>query len=76
MTVWYAGLDDSKPVYQTVICVDYFYSLHVSDSYVSIIIRVNCINTTSGTCHSVQMTVWYAGLDSSKPAYQTVIHAE
>jgi hypothetical protein len=31
----------------------YFYSLHVSDSYVSIIRRINCINTTSGICHSV-----------------------
>ena len=31
----------------------YFYSLHVSGSHVPIIRRVNCINTTSGTCHSV-----------------------
>ena len=31
----------------------YFYSLHVSDSYVSIIRRINCINTTSGICRSV-----------------------
>jgi len=30
----------------------YFYSLHVSDSYVPIIRSINCINTTSGTCHS------------------------
>ena len=30
----------------------YFHSLHVSDSYVSIIRRVNCINATSGICHS------------------------
>ena len=30
----------------------YFYSLHVSDSYVSIIKRINCINT-SGIYHSV-----------------------
>ena len=29
----------------------YFYSLHVLDSYVSIIRRINCINTTSGICH-------------------------
>ena len=38
----------------------YFCSLHVSDSYVSIIRRMNCINTTYGVCHSVSMTVWYA----------------
>ena len=38
-------------------------SLHVSSSHVLIIRRVNCINTTSGICHSVQMTVQYAGLD-------------
>jgi len=31
----------------------YFYSLHVSDTYVSIIRRINCINATSGLCHSV-----------------------
>jgi len=31
----------------------YSYSLHVSDSYVSIIRRINYINTTSGICHSV-----------------------
>jgi hypothetical protein len=33
-------------------CV-YFYSLHVSDSHVSITRRINCINTTFGVCHSV-----------------------
>ena len=33
-------------------CV-YFYSLHVSGSHVPIIRRINCINTTSGICHSV-----------------------
>jgi len=31
----------------------YFYSLHVSDGHVPIISRINCINTTSGICHSV-----------------------
>ena len=31
----------------------YIYSLHVSDSYVSIIRIINCINTTSGICQSV-----------------------
>jgi len=31
----------------------YFYSLHVSGSHVPIIKRINCINTTSGICHSV-----------------------
>jgi hypothetical protein len=31
----------------------YFYSLHVSGSHVPIISRINCINTTSGICHSV-----------------------
>ena len=30
----------------------YFYSLHVSGSHVPIIRRINCINTTSGICHS------------------------
>jgi len=31
----------------------YFHSLHVSGSHVPIIRRINCINTTSGICHSV-----------------------
>jgi len=30
----------------------YFYSLNVSGSHVSIIRRINCINTTFGICHS------------------------
>jgi len=51
----------------------YFYSLHVSGSHVPIIRIINYINMTSGICHSVQMTVWCAGLDetavSSKPAH-------
>jgi len=38
---------------QFVFMYAYFYSLHVSDSYVSIIRRIDCINTTSGICHSV-----------------------
>jgi hypothetical protein len=42
----------------------YFSSLHVSDSHVPIIRRINCINT-SGICHSVRMTVWCAGLDET-----------
>jgi hypothetical protein len=44
----------------------YFNSLHVSGSHVPIIRRINCINTTSGICHSVQMTVWCAGLDKTQ----------
>ena len=44
----------------------YFYSLHVSGSHVSIIRRINCINT-SCISHSVQMTVWCPGLDESHP---------
>jgi len=31
----------------------YFNSLHVSSTHVLIIGRINCINTTSGTCHSM-----------------------
>ena len=54
---------------------DYSKSLHVSSTHVFIIRRINCINTTSGICHCMYVTVWYAGLDGtavpSKPAYQT-----
>ena len=31
----------------------YYYSVHVLGSHVPIIRRINCINTTSGICHSV-----------------------
>jgi hypothetical protein len=31
----------------------HFYSLHVSSNHVPIIRRINCINKTSGICHSV-----------------------
>jgi len=34
----------------------YFYSLHVSDSHVPVIRRINCINTTSGICHLYRVT--------------------
>jgi len=46
----------------------YFYSLHVLDTYVPIIRRINCTNTTSCICHSVKMTFCYA--------YQKVIYTE
>jgi hypothetical protein len=39
----------------------YFFSLHVSGDYVPIIRRNNCFYVTLGICHSVWMTVWYAG---------------
>jgi hypothetical protein len=45
----------------------YFYYLHVSGSHVPIIRRINFINTTSGICHSVQMTVWCAGVHTCTP---------
>jgi len=48
----------------------YSNSLHVSNDQVLIIRRVNCINTTFGVCHSMQVTVWYAG------AYHTVTYIE
>jgi hypothetical protein len=44
------------------LCV-YFYSLHVSGKYVPIIRRNYCAYATLGICHSVWMTVWYAGWD-------------
>jgi len=49
----------------------YFYSLHVSGSHVPFIRRINCINTTSGICQSVLMTVWCTGLDESQPNLHT-----
>jgi len=49
----------------------YFYSLHVSGNYVPIIRRNNCINATPGICHSVWMTVWYAGWDARRSSTQS-----
>ena len=42
--------------------------LHVPGFSRPIIRRYNCIYVTLGTCYSVQLTVWYAGL--FHPAYQ------
>jgi hypothetical protein len=45
----------------------YFFPLHVSEDYVSIIRRNNCIYATLSTCYSVWVTVWYAGCTSWIP---------
>jgi len=39
----------------------YLYSLHVSGNHVPIIRRIICVNAIRDICHSVWMTVWYAG---------------
>jgi hypothetical protein len=45
--------------------------------YVLIIRRIYSIKATSGICHSVLMTVWYAGWGgTSQPAYQTFLNTE
>ena len=61
----------------------YFKSPHVSSIRALIIRGVNCINAISGICHSMWVTVLYAGFDGmelhavpSKPAYRTVTHIE
>jgi hypothetical protein len=41
----------------------YFNSLHVSSTHVLVIGRISCIKTTSGICHSMQVTICCAGLD-------------
>jgi len=43
----------------------YSTSLHVSSNKVLIIRRANCINTTCGMCHTMYVTVWYAGLNGN-----------
>jgi len=51
----------------------YFSSLHVSSNLVLIIRRINCINTTSGICHSVSVTVSCAGRKGNfRPSHETV----
>jgi len=44
---------NNQPDAQLFFIYVYFYSLHVSVSHLPIIRRTNCINTTSGMCHSV-----------------------
>jgi len=50
-----------------------FFSLHVSGDCVLIIRRNNCIYATLGICHSVWMTVWYAGFHSAVHTRQSSI---
>ena len=52
----------------------YFNSLHVSSKPVLIIRRNNCINTTSGICHSLSVTVLCAG--RKETAHETVTDRE
>ena len=52
----------------------YFNSLHVSSNPVLIIKRINCVNTTSGVCHSVSVTVSCSG--PFRPAHETVTDTE
>ena len=47
----------------------YLNSLKVSSNLVLIIRRINCINTTSGICHSISVTVSCAGRKGS--SFQT-----
>jgi len=50
----------------------YFYSLHVSSSHVTIIRRINCINTTSDICQSVYMIVLCAGFLHTKRLHEQI----
>ena len=45
------------------LCI-YFNSLHVSGNPVLIIRRINCINTTSGICHSLSLTYTRGCIDT------------
>ena len=49
----------TKLTHSSFLC-SYFSSLHVKSNLVLIIRRINCINTASGICHSVSVTVsWW-----------------
>ena len=48
---WPSGMQVSMETARFFFVYIYFYSVHVSGSFVSIT-RKNCINTTSGLCHS------------------------
>ena len=48
------------PTWHTILYI-YFNSLNVSSNPVLIIRRINCINTVSGICHTLSVTVSCAG---------------
>ena len=61
---------------QFFLCI-YFSSLYVSSNPVLIIRRINCINTSSGICHSVSVAVSCASQKFlSGPAHETVTDTE
>jgi hypothetical protein len=69
--VWFLVNDQLDVSY--FLCI-YFNSVHVSRNLVLIIRRINFINTTSGTCHSLSVTVSCAGRkETLRPAHETVI---
>jgi hypothetical protein len=53
------------------LCI-YFNSVHVLSNLMLIVRRIKCINTTSGICHSVSVTVSCAGQKGTfRPAHET-----
>jgi hypothetical protein len=60
-------------MHNSFLCI-YFNSLHVSNNPVLIIRSINCIDTTSGTSHSVSVTVSCAGRkDAQSTNYKTLL---
>jgi hypothetical protein len=61
-------------MHNSFLCI-YFKSLHVSNNFVLIVRRINCINTTSGICHCVSVTGSCAGQKVPfRPAHETVTY--
>jgi len=61
------------PTWRSSFLYIYFNSLHVSSNPVLIIRRINCINTTSGICHSVSVTVACAGPTCKRNGYRHTV---
>jgi hypothetical protein len=57
-------------VHNSLLCI-YFNSLHVSSTLCSSSGETNCINTNSGICHSVSVTVWCAGRQFTSDLHTT-----
>ena len=55
--------------HNSVLCI-YFNSLNFSSNLVLIIRRINCINTTSGICHPVSVTVSCAGRNCTRNGHR------
>jgi hypothetical protein len=74
LTVHHVMILGKWPTWRTVLFYEFifiFYPLHVSSTSCSSSGETNCINTTSGNCHSVLVTVSCAGWEWNSDLHTT-----